>query len=143
MRRKRLTLIREPQKPQWTNGVLLVGSTFVCHTMEPGSEDAVSPIIDPGFYLLEPHGWEPETQLKFKRTWALVGQDVSHQPEAGTRRAAILLHAGNVDAQTRGCILVGISRSVSGSCLIESRVALEKLRDIIGNDEAFLTIIRG
>lgn len=141
VRRARYTLIREEPMPEWTMGAMFVGSSFVCHTMEPGLLDVDAPRVAPGFYLLTPHGWEPGTSFKFTKTWALVGQDVSHQPEVSCARCAILIHAGNRDPETRGCILVGMDRHEAGGLIYRSREAMERLRDLIGGREAYLTIM--
>jgi hypothetical protein len=83
--------------------------------------------------------------VRFRQTWALVGRDVSHFPEPGVARSAVLLHAGNVDEQTRGCILVGMRRGeINGEpAVLDSRAAMDALRDLIGNDPFGLSIVGG
>lgn len=92
-----------------------------------------------------PHAWEPSSPLRFKRTWALVGNDVSHQPEPGIARSAVLIHAGNVDDDTLGCILVGQRRGVvrGEPGVLDSVKAMDSLRDLIGPASFGLSIIEG
>jgi len=143
--RKRLLLKRDAPGPDRTMGALFCGTNWLADTMEPGDADTTHPRVEPGFYLLEPHGWEPASVLKHKRTWALVGRDVSHQPEAGCSRSAVLFHEGNLDEHTLGCILVGLSRGVLAGepAVLRSREAMTKLRDLIGPNMADLVIMGG
>lgn len=151
MRLPRFTLVREEPEAERTFGRLFMlrsngASEIVCETLEPGDADVKAPRVPPGFYLLEPHGWAPDSVVRFRQTWALVGHDVSHFPEPGVRRSAILFHAGNRDRDTRGCILVGMTRGVVGGepGVLDSRVAMERLRDLIGGGRpAYLTIAGG
>lgn len=143
MKPKRLTLIREGIEAERTHGTLFIGSSFLAYTMEPGSGDTEHPRVAPGFYLCECHGWEPDSPVRFRQTWALVGHDLSHQPEPGVPRSAILFHAGNVDEHTQGCILVGMHRGMMNGepAVHESRMAMDRMRDLIGHDAFYLTIM--
>lgn len=143
-RMTRLTLLREKPQDERTMGVLLHGQLVLCQTMEPGEKDVAAPRVAPGWYRCEPHGWGPEA-VRFRQTWALVGHDVSHWPEPGIARSAVLLHAGNTDEQTLGCILVGKRRgAINGeAAVLDSRAAMDELRDLIGNNPFGLTIIGG
>lgn len=139
---KRLRLVRAVSGEDRTFGQLYDGPHFVCHTMEPGDSDVQAPRVEPGWYGCEPHGWEPGSGAKFRSTWALVGRDVSHFPEPGVKRSAVLFHAGNLDHETRGCILVGMSvGTLQGEpALFESRAAMDALRDRIGHERFWLAI---
>lgn len=145
MRMKRLLLIREKPGHERTFGALHYGTMIVSHTMEPGTGDHSAPRVSAGFYLCEPHGWEPGAPVKFRSTWALVGHDVSHFPEPGVARSAVLIHAGNRVEQTLGCILVGKRRGELGGepAILESREAMSELRSLIGNNRFGLTIMEG
>ena len=143
MRLKRLILLREKPEVDRTQGVLHWGSRFVAFTMEPGTADTDAPRVAPGWYMCEPHGWDPGSAVRYKETYALVGHDVSHYPEAGVARSAILIHAGNVDDHTRGCILLGLRRGeLSGEpAVLDSKAALEALRDLVGKNSFGLSVV--
>lgn len=141
MQRKRLTLRRRWYEAERTIGELYCGTEFIAFTMEPGKGDHDAPRVDPGFYHLERHDAPGH---KFRDTWALAGQDVSHQAEVGVDRSAVLFHAGNLDEQTRGCILVGlrIGRLNDETAVMESGAAMTRLREFLGDAEAYL-VVRG
>lgn len=141
MPHKRLVLVRRWWQPERTIGELFFGGEPLLFTMEPGESDEAGR-VPLGFYFLERHGWDG--QARFDRTWALVGQTVAHWREPGFR-SAIVLHPGNLDEDTRGCILLGLTlgHSAREPALIAGREAMERLRHIIGDQDAFLTIRRG
>ena len=145
MNRKRLILKREAPGKDRTFGSLFIGSNWICDTMEPGDADTDHPRVEPGFYVLDPHGWEPASVLRHKRTWALVGRDVAHQRTDGIARSAVLFHEGNLDEHSLGCILVGLARgTLAGEpAILRSRDAMAKLRDLIGPNMAELVIMGG
>jgi hypothetical protein len=136
---KRLTLTRHWYDDDRTIGLLEIGDEWISYTMEPGKNDVDSPKLPAGFYHLVRHD-NPE--FRYEDTWALVGIDVSHQPEPGISRFSILFHGGNTDEQTAGCILLGttIGRVRDEVAMVSSKDALNKLRNILGNAEAYLTI---
>lgn len=146
----RLTLLRDAPGPDRTFGVLMNGQMALCQTMEPGDADVradgVPMRVKPGWYRCESHGWGPEA-VRFKQTWALVGHDVSHFPEPGVARSAVLIHDGTRDEHTIGCILVGTRRGVSRGepALLEDveGEAMNKLRNLIGNAPFGLSIVGG
>lgn len=141
---QRLVLKRDKPNNEYTYGKLYIGSKLICETMEPGILDVNAPRVKPGFYHCVPHGWEEGTRFKYKKTWALIGQDVSHQPKLGVKRAAILFHSGARDEHTLGCVLTGVSRGTSNGepSLVNAYIgeAMDKMRDIIGNRQFYLTI---
>jgi len=139
----RLTLLRDNAGDERTFGALFDGTMIVCQTLEPGDKDVDHPRVPPGFYVCEPHGWAKDTTLTKKRTWALIGRTVSHQPEPGVPRAACLLHAGNRDSDSLGCILVGVLRgTIDGEpVILNSQEAMSRLRELIGQNTFYLTIV--
>jgi hypothetical protein len=142
MRKKRLVLLRQKPEAERTFGTLMWGMSFLAHTLEPGDADVDHPRLPAGFYEAVPHGWDGES-VRFKKTWALVGANVSAQPEPGIPRAAVLIHPMNTDEQTLGCIGVGMRRGeIRGEpAILDSRVAMDALRDLIGHDPFYLTIV--
>lgn len=134
---KQLSLIRRWFDSERTIGELSeMQHGFICYTMEPSLSDSF-PLIPPGMYELRPHDGP-----KFKNTWAVVGNGITHQPAKGAIRSAILFHAGNLDDATKGCILVGLSigRLNGEHAILQSRAAMTALRGVIGTDQATLTI---
>jgi hypothetical protein len=57
-------------------------------------------------------------------------------------RLGILIHQGNVEAHTRGCIIVGTSHGVlkGKRAVLSSAVGLQKLRSIVGENTFKLVI---
>lgn len=82
--------------------------------------------IPTGTYEVKPHGWQPDSPVKYKSVWQL-------QKVIG--RSAILIHAGNTKKDTQGCILVGMTLQVTqlGSSIGDSRMAVDLMRKEIGN----------
>jgi hypothetical protein len=130
-------LVRHAYLPDVTLGWLAVfGHRFA--TLErpwlpaeghKGGKARVSCVPD-GTYDLRPHSGP-----RFKNVWALVNSslDVHHYP-AGPGRSAILIHAGNTVYDVVGCIAIGVKHGdFDGKpAVIESRTAIEKLREVLG-----------
>lgn len=108
----------------------------ICYTLEPSYSDTF-PLIAPGVYELEPHSGP-----RFKDTWAIVGNGITHYPAGGSRRSTVLFHQGNLDEESRGCILLGLSigRLNGEDAVLQSRAAMNLLRTVLGSDRATLTI---
>lgn len=84
--------------------------------------------IPAGSYKCVPHNGE-----KYQDVWRL---------ENVNGRFAILIHAGNTAADTRGCILVGLDHGFMGGnrAVLRSKNALKLLRQTIGKNPFHLTI---
>lgn len=111
-------------------GVLKAGSLLL-YTLEDrwcDNQHGVSCIPD-GAYRCIPHGWEANSPVRMKRTW-----EITNVPG----RSAILVHAGNRDTDTEGCVLVGMG--VYNGVLTSSVTAMEELRELIGANPFTLTI---
>lgn len=134
----RLTLTRDTPQGEHTYGIIEeMDGEPLCVTMEPGTNDRDFPRVPEGFYHLIEHRTENYDSV------ALVGWHVSHMPTPGVDRSAILIHAGNTDNDTRGCILVGVDRGeLNGeAAILSSRIALDVLLDIVREaDRAYLRI---
>lgn len=99
--------------------------------------------IPDGIYEINPHGWEENSTVRFRRSYILSQPDLDVYREGSeTGRYAILIHAGNRVADVIGCIAVGISHSiVSGEHFItRSREAMDLLRDEIGARQSIINI---
>ncbi len=75
----------------------------------------------------------PFTGSKFKRVYALDGV---------VDRSAILIHVGNVEEDTSGCILIGLAAGeLNGEpAVLNSRAAMKCLKRLLGTDQFILTI---
>lgn len=58
--------------------------------------------VPAGFYYLEPHDGE-----RYQKTYALIGERVSHQQEPGIPRYACVLHWAATGSGLQGCISAG------------------------------------
>lgn len=121
-----------------TLGELWVDGSLFAYTLEPGFLDSKEPIVPAGNYRLVRHDGP-----KYKDTWALVGNGVTHQPGKDSKRSAILIHAGNRDDDTRGCIIIGLRIGIllGETSVLMSGVAMNKLRSVLKNQEHDLEIL--
>ena len=130
-----LTLRRKRKTPFSILGEL-EGAGVTIFTIEDKWRDNAQGVscIPAGSYDCRPHGWEANTKVRFPRVW-----EVCKVPD----REAILIHAGNTHLDTRGCILVGRKWGFVNSELhiMESRLAVDHLRKVIGPSKFTLTII--
>lgn len=95
----------------------------------PQRATSVDSCIPKGTYLCKPHNGK-----KYQGVW-----EVCDVPG----RTAILIHAGNTEKDTLGCILVGLAYSMQGlnPSILSSKAAIEKLRGMLGNDPFQLIIM--
>ena len=130
-----LTLRRIFEANRATLGMLRV-SDLTFFTLEDEWKDNKPNVscIPSGQYVLRPHGWEPDTPFREKEVWELCNV---------SGRSGILIHAGNSNADTKGCILVGKSLHVTQqqSRVEDSKLAIEALRALLGQDYHTLTIL--
>lgn len=93
-----LTLIRYSKDGHRTLGELHINGSFFCDTLEPPTRDKYS-CIPNSIYRVENYPSE-----RFKRMMPIViGEH---------RRRGILIHRGNTEHDTKGCILVGTREGV-------------------------------
>ena len=86
-------IVRLEQSLDGAIGVLLLDSKIFCFTLQPDSEDSKYH-IPAGEYLCKRfHG------IKWTNTFEIIVPD----------HTALLIHPGNVEADTNGCTLVGSS----------------------------------
>jgi hypothetical protein len=127
-------LIRDIYDSFATQGRLFVGNEVFYTLEEPWklNKKGIS-CIPKGTYKVTPHNWAGHPRFRFNRVWHI--NDVPN-------RSSILIHTGNTTADIEGCILVGMSRGAIGkkTAVLNSRLAMSKLRDIIGQNDFTLTI---
>ncbi len=114
-----LLLKRSPSAHGCTIGELLLNGKFFCYTLE----DVVRPV---GQHVANetaiPAGTYPVTITRsptFKMLTPRLGGALAGR--------GVLIHPGNVAADTRGCILVGLAKLPSNTKIYQSREAFERL----------------
>lgn len=83
-----------------------IDNSFKCHTVErewQSNRVSVS-CVPEGFYVLEPHNG-----FRHKKTWALIGDTVSHVETSEIPRFACVFHWSSKGSGLQGCI--SLSRS--------------------------------
>lgn len=127
-----LSLIRDRQDDLATLGRLFVDGRYLCFTLERpwlDNQRGVS-CIPEGVY----HG-AIQPSPHFKRDLPEL-LDVPG-------RSQILIHAGNRVADSQGCILVGIDRSVDERTIFASRTALSMVLEALAGCDGFtLTVTK-
>jgi len=121
------TLQRISQSDEGTFGQFFdPAGNQLCVTVEP-PPNAEHSCIPSGFYQCIPHNGD-----KWKNVWEVTGVP---------NRTDILIHAGNTDSNTEGCICVGTSFGWIGTqqAVMQSINALNKLRSTL--PESFILSI--
>jgi len=107
-----LRVIREPSTAAATMGILLIDGVFACWTLE----DVVRPAKIPGETAI-PSGCY-DVRLSLSQRFQKVLPEVLAVPGF----TGIRIHAGNTQADTHGCVLVGRVRAYDR--VEESKLAL-------------------
>lgn len=117
----KLILQRSAMSIEGTFGILSLAGIPLCVTCEDPWLDNRRNIscIPAGTYKCVPHNG-----TKYKNVWRLLNVEA---------RSAILIHAGNTEDDTQGCILVGrkIGKLGGKPAILESRAALNHLRETL------------
>jgi len=107
-----LRVIREPSTVAATMGILLIDGVFTCWTLE----DVVRPVKIPGETAI-PAG-RYDVRLSLSQRFQKVLPEVLAVPGF----TGVRIHAGNTQADTHGCLLVGRVRAYDR--VEESKLAL-------------------
>ena len=108
-----LRVIREPSTAAATLGILLIDGVFTCWTLE----DVVRDVKIPGETAI------PAGRYAVRLSLSQRFQKLLPEILAGGRGfTGIRIHAGNTQADTAGCVLVGRKRG--NSVVLESKLAL-------------------
>ncbi len=135
---REFVLQREKPDADRTMGRWLFNGALWYYTIEPGDGDVEHPRIPAGRYVAFPHEWQPGSEANFPRTWKLEGPGL-HRPRVRTN---VLVHWGNLDDDTIGCIVIGLSRgTLKGEpAVLDSKAAIIDLRKRVGRAEFGLDI---
>ena len=111
-------LVRTERFRSGVRGVLYLPGGTSLHTLEDVS-------IAPGSYFLN-----PDETGRF-RNWVI--EDVLENRSVGHNRMNVEIHAGNVLADTAGCILLGCATTANG--IGNSGVAIDIAREVLERDD--------
>lgn len=117
----RLQLSRFEAVGKATIGLLYVSGKFFCFTLEDKVQEPKVPgetAIPAGTYQIEV-GWSDRFQRNMPR--------LQNVPEF----SGILIHWGNSDVDTEGCILVGHSHEIGRDWIGTSKPVFDRLYDIL------------
>ena len=117
----KLTLKRYQTKEGTTLGRLFTGSTFLCYTLEDAIRDVKVPgetAIPPGEYVVT-----VTMSPRFGKLLPLLNNVPNYE--------GVRIHPGNTKRDTEGCILPGDTISSDGQTIYNSRIAFQKVFDVI------------
>jgi len=119
-----MILERFAYSPYGTFGRLIVGDLKLWTVEQPWNDNLPKRSCVPeGVYTLEHHEGS-----KYKDTWALVGETVSHWPGEGKKRATCVFHKGNTAGNVWGCIAPGMTLSEDSWAVSHSNDAMAAFR---------------
>lgn len=128
-----IILQRLYQGKDCTIGTLSMDRKILCHTLENPWKDNKEDIssIPEGRYSCIPYSSE-----KYPNVWKL---------NSVKDRTNVLIHNGNYEEDTEGCILVGsnVANYKGKNMVTNSRLTLNKLHSDIGIGRSFTLIIKG
>ena len=95
----------------------------------PKRATPVDSLIPAGVYTCKPHHSE-----RYPETYEITGVP---------GRTAILIHPGNFESHTTGCVLVGLSAGIMTNrvAVMQSKQAMIELRKLIGEQEFTLLVM--
>lgn len=121
-------ILRDPSSPSGVFGTLLTDSGFGCYTLEPALDRAEHPCIPKGGYRCD-----LKDHPKHGKCYELA--DVPG-------RTSVLIHVGNFERDTEGCILVGNAIGTIGNdhALLASKDAYRRFMDDMAGESFALHI---
>ena len=123
------TLKRAKSSKLSTMGELYIGTKFLCYTLE----DVERPKKIYGATAIPKGSYKGivNVSARFKRMMPLLLNVPGFE--------GVRIHAGNTANDTHGCILVGLAKGED--MVLQSRMAYQRLMEIIGTDEFTINII--
>ena len=119
-----MILERFAYSPLGTFGRLVVGDLELITVERPWLNNEVRRSCVPeGEYTLEAH-----ESSRYKDTWAIVGETVSHWPGEGKQRSTCVFHVVNSSDDVKGCIAPGMHLNENAWGVVSSRIAMDALR---------------
>ena len=119
-----MVLERFCYSPNGTFGRLIVGDLKLWTVEQPWNNNkARESCVPEGEYTLEHHEGS-----KYRDTWALVGETVSHWPGEGKPRSTCVFHKGNTAGNVLGCIAPGLELSKTAWAVSHSNDAMGAFR---------------
>lgn len=113
-------IIRDETSEQGTLGKMYIDGVYFCETLQPDEDDKNRFYIPSGHYLCKRfHG------VKWPNTFEIICPP----------HTALLFHAGNVETDSLGCILLGSERGkLQGNrAVLNSGVTFKKFLKVTGN----------
>lgn len=128
-----MKIVRQPSTSDGTLGTWYANdNSIICYTIELPWKDNDPQVscIPEGSYQVIPHN-----SLNHPNTWEIIGVP---------NRSSILIHNGNTEQSTLGCVCVGDSISTLNGlpAVLNSNKTLDMLRGVLP-DSFLLTIIWG
>lgn len=117
-------LVRLEQTSQGALGVLLLDNRIFCFTLEPDVTESRKLYIPAGDYKCKRfHG------IKWPNTFEIIVEG----------HTAVLFHAGNVEADTHGCVLLGATTGkLKGQrAVLNSGITFENFMNMLYNETEF------
>jgi len=124
-----LVVKRQPSGPTFTHGDLFIDGQFQCHTLEdvvreqPGVPVSQWKVAGKTAMPTGTYRVVIDMSTRFKRMMLHVLEVPGFE--------GIRVHSGNTDADTEGCLLLGMVRTATG--LEQSKVAVAAVEAIVGN----------
>ena len=118
-------IVRLEMTSQGALGVLLLDGLIFCFTLEPDADEAGKLYIEPGEYVCTRfHG------AKWPNTFEILVPG----------HTAVLFHAGNTEADTLGCILLGssVGKLKGERAVLNSGATFQEFLALTKNESSFL-----